>query len=227
MVVLAVSERAIAELRQGHFDATRSQLAQLRGGSGPADAWRGPYADMLTARIALYQGRSDLAEPALRALLQARLQEDGKPSGRTEPLRRLHAEALLRLGRNAEAEAALRANAAHLTALNQSAQHNSVAATQVLLACALARQGDVAGAAPLWAQAAPLLAEQLGPQHPFALVAAAYVALTDPASSAATRQALADRLQQQMGWQDGTPRLAQWLRERGPAVDWPQLPVVL
>ncbi len=227
MVVVAVSERAIAELRQGHFDATREQLAQLRGGSGPADAWRGPYADVLAARITMYQGRSEQAEPALRALLQAKLSEEGRASGKTEPLRRLHAEALLRLGRNAEAEAALRVNADHLTTLNQTAQHNSVAATQVLLGCARARQGDVAGAKQLWALAAPLLAQQLGPQHPFALAAAAYAALADPASSAATRQALADRLQQQMGWQDGAPRLAQWLRSRGTAVDWPQLPVVL
>ncbi len=227
MVVLAVSERAIAELRQGHFDAAQAQLLQLRGGGGPADAWRGPYADALTARISMYQGRSERAEPALRALLQAKFNEEGRASGKTEPLRRLHAEALLRLGRNAEAEAALRVNAGHLTALNQTAQHNSVAATHVLLGCALARQGDVPGATALWAQAAPLLAEQLGPQHPFALVAAAYVALADPASTDATRQALADRLQQQLGWQDGAPRLAQWLRERGAAVDWRQLPVVL
>ncbi len=227
MVVLAVSERAIAELRQGHFDATHAQLLQLRGGSGPADAWRGPYADALAARISMYQGRSEQAEPALRALLQAKFMEEGRASGKTEPLRRLHAEALLRLGRNAEAEAALRVNAAHLTALNQTVQHNSVAASHVLLGCALARQGDVAGATALWAQAAPLLAEQLGPQHPFALAAAAYAALANPASPAATRQALADRLQQQLGWQDGAPRLAEWLRERGAAVDWRRLPVVL
>jgi hypothetical protein len=72
-----------------------------------------------------------------------------------------------------------------------------------------------------------LLARQLGPQHPYSLAAAAYAALSDPASSSTERQALAERVQQELGWQDGAAQLAQWLRTRPQSVDWARLPTVL
>jgi serine/threonine protein kinase len=225
--VLAVSELAVAELRQGHFEAARQWLTQLRGATGPADRWRDNYAAALEARIHMYEGNSVQAEPELRSLLAAKLREDGRPGGQSEALRRLHGESLLRLSRTADAVAVLRESESQLVAMHKSAQHNSVAATQVLLACALARQGDLAGARTLWSQAAPLLREQLGEQHPFALAAAAYAALAHAGRSAQERQALADRVQAELGWQDGAQRLAQWLRNPPDPPDWAHLPAVL
>jgi hypothetical protein len=159
-------------------------------------------------------------------LLLAREREDGRITVATEPLRRTHAEALLRLGRIAEAESELRDTVAHQIALTHS-DHNSVASTQALLGCALARRGD-AGARQLWSHARDVLNRELGPQHPFALAAASYAALAAvPSADPALRAALAARLERELGWQDGAVALAKLLRAPPGKLNWAQLPTVL
>jgi hypothetical protein len=221
-----VAELALAELRQGHPDAARGWIRQLRGATGPADAWRDDHADLLEARIQLYVGNAGLAEPELLRLLKAMERDEGRVSAATEPLRRFYGEALLRLGRVAAAEKVLRETEANQIQLTNP-QHNSVAITRILLACARARQGDVAAAGPVWQAASLLLDRELGSQHPFALAAASYAALADPAATAERRVALAARLDRELGWQAGAAALAQLLRQAPGAVDWAQLPVVL
>jgi hypothetical protein len=222
-----VSELARAELRLGHFTQTRKWLTQLHGGTGPDDAWRDDDADWLEARIKMYDGASAAAEPELHRLLLAMERDEGRITIATEPLRRMHAEALLRLGRLPEAEAELRDTVANQIRLTREG-HNSVATTQVLLGCALARRGDVLGARQLWSTSSEVLNRELGPQHPFALAAASYAALsTMPATDPAIRKALAERLEQELGWQDGAKALAKLLRAPPIQLNWALLPTVL
>ncbi|MDH4393782.1 MAG: serine/threonine-protein kinase [Aquabacterium sp.] len=224
----AVAELALAELRQGHWQALDHWLAALRAPADAADGWRADHAAVLAAMAQAYQGQAAAAEPALRQLLAALLRDEGGITAATEPVRRLHAEALLRQGRLREAEATLRTTQTNQLGLGQ-ADHPSVAATQVLLGVALARQGDVPAAYHLWAEAATVLARALGPDHPQAVAAACYAALAAQPGSpqAGNRPALAAQLQQILGWQDGAADLAAALRSQGPPTDWRHLPVVL
>jgi len=232
MTVAAVSELALATLRLGRQAELATWLAALRNGSGPDDAWRIDHADTLAAMAQLAAGQADAAEPALRRLLAALLRDEGGVSAATEPVRRLHAEALLRLGRLPEAEAELRSTLANQQALVPAAAtggHPSTATTRVLLGVALARRGDLPAARQHWAEAAPALAKALGPAHPHAVVAACYAALAAAPGSpqAADRSALAAQLQQRLGWQQGSAALLAMLRAPGSPPDWRQLPVVL
>lgn len=228
LTVGAVSELAMAELRQGHTKELQHWLAQLRGSTGPNDAWRDDHAATLEAMHAMYTGQAARAESELRRLLAALLRDEGGVSTATEPVRRLHAEALLRLGRHPEAEATLQ-----LALLNQQklsrADHPSTAATRVMLGVALARRGQWALAQEHWQNAAPVLSKELGPQHPFALVAACYAALAETPGSAGIvrRGELADELEKRLGWQDGAASLATALRADQTRPDGPRLPAVL
>jgi hypothetical protein len=148
-------------------------------------------------------------------------------STRTEPLRRLHAEALLRMGQTGRALAVLRTTLTNQVRLSTEG-HNSVASTRVLLACALARQGDLAQARALWAQAHEVLLRDFGGANPFVLVAQSYLALADDARpfQGEQGQKLTQRLLQELGWQDGAQQLAQWLQEPMTAQRWAALPTV-
>ena len=232
-----VSELAMAELRQGHHDALQGWLARLRGSTSAADAWREDHASMLQAMSWMYSGQAARAEPELRRLLAALLRDEGGVSPTTEPVRRLHAESLLRLGRTAEALVELRLTETNLIKLTRPG-HPSLATTRVLLGIALARSGDLAGARALWLEAAPILTKELGAAHPFAVSAASYAALAGmapvvpvvpvaPVSPDTPPPPLAERLQQALGWQDGASELTAWLRAPGATRDWRRLPVVL
>jgi hypothetical protein len=225
------AELAYALLRTGRFAPARAILAELSAAQGPGNAWAVEHAKLLEARVQMYEGHAQQAEPSLATRLLAMERTEGRISGDTEPLRRLHAEALLRLNLDLQAEEALRRTAANQTALTH-AGHNSVAITQVLLGCAQARRGDLGAARQTWQQASAVLDRDLGPQHPFALVAASYLALADTSPDAASqRQALAQRVQAELGWQDGATSLAQRLRTpgraSGQAAYWRTLPVVM
>jgi hypothetical protein len=223
----ALVELALAELRLGHFEQTRQWLVQFRGGTGRGDAWREDYADLLEARINMYSGHSAAAEPELRRLLLAMERDEGSISAATEPLRRMHGEALLRMGRLAEADSELRDTEAHQITLTNP-RHNSVATTRVLLACVLARHGDVEVARRMWNESSEVLNRDLGPQHPFALAASSYAALAGvTATNQSLRTALAARLERELAWQDGALALAKLLRASAGKVDWSHLPVVL
>jgi serine/threonine-protein kinase len=225
--ISAISELARAELRLGEFAQTRRWLAQLHGATGPENAWRDDDADWLEARIKMYSGDSLAAEPELRRLLLAKERDERRITVATEPLRRTHAEALLRLGRLPEAESELRDTVAHQINLTNP-DHNSVATTQVLLGCAVARRDDVGVARQLWSRASEVLNRDLGPQHPFALAAASYAALAAvPSVVPAVRSALAERLERELGWQDGALALARLLRVPPEKLNWAQLPTVL
>ena len=219
-----VSELAMAELRQGHAAALQTWLSRLRGSTGAADAWREDHASMLQAMSWMYSGQAARAEPELRRLLAALVRDEGGVSPTTEPVRRLHAESLLRLGRTAEALAELRLTENNLLKLTRPG-HPSLAVTRVLLGIAMARSGDLDGARAKWLAASPVLAQELGASHPFALAAASYAALAVPAS--AIPDALADQLMRALGWQDGAGELAAWLRAPGAVRHWRQLPVAL
>jgi tetratricopeptide (TPR) repeat protein len=223
----ALVELATAELRLGRFAQTREWLAQIRGGVGPGDAWREDYADLLEARIKKYSGDSAAAEPELRRLLRAMERDEGGITVGTEPLRRMHGEALLRIGRLVEAESELRDTEAHQISLTNP-RHNSVATTRVLLACVLARRGDIETARRMWLDASEILNRDLGPQHPFALAASSYAALAAlPAADQSLRTALAERLEHEVAWQDGALALAKLLRTPAAKLVWSRLPVVL
>jgi tetratricopeptide (TPR) repeat protein len=223
----AVSELALAELRLGHFAQTRRWLAPMRGGTGSDDAWREDYADLLEARIKKYSGDSAAAEPELRRLLRAMERTEGGTTVATEPLRRMHGEALLRLGRLHEAESELRDTEAHQISLTKP-QHNSVATTRVLLGCVLARRGDIEAARRMWNGSSEVLNRDLGPQHPFALAASSYAALAAlPPVDQSLRVTLAERLERELAWQDGAQALAKLLRAPSGQVNWHRLPTVL
>jgi serine/threonine-protein kinase len=223
----AVVELALAELRIGDFAKSRKWLTQIRGGTRPDDAWREDYADLLEARIKMYSGESDTAEPELRRLLLAMEREEGRITVATEPLRRMHGEALLRLGRLHEAESELRDTEAHQISLTN-AHHNSVAITRVLLACVLARRGEFEVARRMWLESSEVLNRDLGSQHPFALAASSYAALIAvPAAEPSVRTALAERLERELAWQDGALALAKLLRAPPGKLDWTRLPIVL
>ena len=228
LTVAAVSELALAELRQGHSKDLQGWLALLRGATGPTDAWRDDHAATLDAMDAMYSGQALRAEPELRRLLAALERDEGGISPATEPVRRLHAEALLRLGRNKDAEAELSQVLRNQLKFSR-ANHPSVATTQLLLGIALARRGDLLAAREQWALAAPALRQALGPQHPFALAAACYALLASAGADdgLAQRAALADELQRTLGWQDGAVTLVAALRSASPKQDWSRLPVVL
>ena len=223
-----VSELAMAELRQGHFEALQTWLSRLRGSASAADAWREDHASLLQAMAWMYSGQAARAEPELRRLLAALLRDEGGISAATEPVRRLHAESLLRLGRTAEALAALRLTEVNLLQLSRPG-HPSVSSAQVLLGVALAREGDLPGARAKWSAAAPALAKELGMAHPFSLAAASYAALlADPAPQPSSRaQPLNEQLLRALGWQDEAPVLATWLKTTGARRDWRRLPVAL
>jgi hypothetical protein len=229
--VSSVSELATAELRQGHWPELQIWLARLRGSTGPDDAWREDHAATLQATSWLYSGQAAQAEPALRRLLAALERDEGGVSPATEPVRRLHAEALLRLGRTQEALVQLHTTEANQLKLSRPG-HPSVAATQVLLGVALARTGDLPAAREKWQAAAPALARALGPDHPFTQVATGYAllaALTDRPTAAdiANARLQADKLQRSLGWQDGVLALSALLRAPQAAPVWSRLPVVL
>ncbi len=224
LTVSAVAELAHAAQRQGQGPALQRWLAQLRGATSPADAWRESHADTLAAAALVSTGQAAQALPQLDQLLATVLREEGGISPASEPVRRLQAEALLRLGRLREAQALLRLTEANQRQLGQ-AGRASLAITQVLQGVAQARGGDLAAAQQAWQAAAGVLAQQLGPRHPQAVVAACYAALAGGA--APLRAALADQLEAALGWQDGAGALAALLRAPLPPADWRQLPLVL
>ncbi len=224
LTVSAVAELAQAELRQGHAQELRRWLAHLRGTTGAADAWRESHADTLAAAALVSTGQAAQALPLLQQVLATVLREEGGISPASEPVRRLQAEALLRLGRLREAQALLRQTEANQRQLGQGGRA-SVAITQVLQGVALARAGDLAAAQQAWQAAAAVLAQQVGARHPQAMVAACYAALAGGAAPA--RAALADQLDAALGWQDGAKALVALLRAPLPPADWRQLPVVL
>ncbi len=228
LTINTVSELAMAELRQGHFDLTQTWLSRLRGSTSAADAWREDHASLLQAMAWMYSGQAAQAEPELRRLLAALLRDEGGVSPSTEPVRRLHAESLLRLGRTAEALAELRLTEANLLKLSRPG-HPSIASTRVLLGIAMAREGDVSGARAMWLAASSVLAKELGTTHPTSLAAASYAALlVEPrAQPSPPTLPLAEQLRSVLGWQDGAPTLAGWLTTPGATRDWRRLPVVL
>jgi serine/threonine-protein kinase len=220
---------AYAYLRTGRFELARQWAERMRAQVEPNPSEREDFPDLIETRIDLYSGNASQAESRLQALLAAKLADsNGQATARTEPLRRMHAEALLRLGRLEQAHAALAETLQNQTRLSH-AQHSSVAITKVLMACLLARRGDASGAQQLWQQAHANLNQSLGPQHPFALAAASYLALTegDGAAQMVQRRALAQRVRSELGWQDGAQALAQWLEQPGLARDWRKLPITL
>jgi serine/threonine-protein kinase len=232
--VSAVAELAVAELRQGRWQALEPWLAALRGpadataGAATADSWRTDHAAVLAAMAQVYRGEAQVAAPTLRHLLAALERDEGGITAATEPLRRMHAEALLRQGQLPQAEAELRSTLANLLGFSQPG-HPTVAATRVLLGVALARRGDLGAARQLWADAAPVLAQALGPAHPYAVAAACYASLAGAAGHPPPggRQALADQLEQRLGWQEGARALATMLRTTDSPPDWRHLPAVL
>jgi len=230
MTVSTVSELAYATLRLGRFEQTAQWIAQLRGSKGgstdsadSADAWRNPHADMLAARVLIYQGRSAEAESKLRRLLAAMEQREGRTTSRTEQLRRYHGEALLRSGRNGEAAEVLQTTLARQIQLT-SASHSSGAITRVLLGCARARLGQLDQARALWNEAEPLLAKSLGEGHPFTQVVRAYLAL---AAGQTVPAATLDALRQQVGSQAEATAWLDWLARSPSPLPWADLPVVL
>ncbi len=234
LTVSAVSELALAHLRLGQSKELQHWLKLLRGSTGPSDAWRDDHAATLEAMNTLYSGQAARAEPELRRLLAALVRDEGGVTASTEPVRRMHAQALLRLGRTKEAETEL-----GLTLKNQQqlsrADHPSMATTRVLLGVALARRGELTAARQQWESAESVLRKELGSQHPFTLVAACYGALaavesadaTDATVQTSRKASLADQLQQRLGWQDGSADLAAALRAVQQPPDWSRLPAVL
>ncbi len=226
LTVSAVNELAWAHIRLGEFDAARMRLEQLRGGSGPGNAWRTPHAQLLEARILLYSGQAAAAEPRLRELLADIERSEGGTTSRTEQVRRILGEALLRAGQTQNALALLNTARQRQEALS-SPTHTSVATTRLLLGCAQARLGQLDLARENWAAAQQALATTLGPEHPFSLAAASYLALASSNTPTAQRQALAQAITEQLAWQDGAATLAAWLRQAPTPLPWAQLPVLL
>jgi eukaryotic-like serine/threonine-protein kinase len=231
----AASVLLTAALRQGQFERAGVLAARLLQHAGPGREGIGSFARQSQARIAMYAGDAAKAEAFFRQLLaELDSQTNGKdngPNAYAEPLRRIHGEALLRLGRTREALAVLETTLANQTAL-AGADHNTVAATHVLLACALARTGERKAANALWKKSYSVLLRDLGEQHPFVLVAQANLALSDSlaGSPVPERMALADRVERELGWQQGGKQLASWLRlapTEWTESQWAQWPVVL
>jgi eukaryotic-like serine/threonine-protein kinase len=232
--VAASSELALAEVRRGRFAEARRWLALVApSASTPAaapDPWRGEFAEVVEARMQMYEGRPERAEPVFRAQRERVLAQSSTPSLASEVLRRLHAEAWLRLGDPARAEALLRQTLAAYAQM-PAVRGNTVAAVQVLLATARAQQGDVAEASRLWQAAHPVLLAELGNAHPFTLVAEAQLRLAGRVLgedvSAATATDLAHRVQAELGWQQGGTALADALaataldRSGQSGVRWP------
>jgi hypothetical protein len=221
----AVCELAYAELRQGHFAETRQALVRVRGNAGTADAWRQDYADLLEATAQLYEGQALRAEPELKRLLKAMERDEGGISAATEPIRRLHAQALLQLNRLADAEATLLE-----VEKNQLGFDNpdafSIASTRVLLGVARARQGRTELARNVWEQAAEVMVKEVGPEHLSAVLAVSYAQLLSPPSAEhrAKRLALADQLQKEAAWMTGVPSLIEMLRGNTRPADLRRLP---
>ncbi len=229
LVIENLAQLATAQIRSGQFQVAHQTLAQLNQ-QVPADALWALFARVLAARIDMYEGHAAKAEPVLGAAL-AELSAAGLVNAVSyETYRRLHAEALLRLGRQAQAHAALTLTRQHLVALSD-ARNDAVAINDILMGVSQARQGQLALARATWAQAHAALQASLGPAHPHTLVAAAYLALADPSAAGAaghpSAAELARQLDAALGWQDGAPELARLLVRGMAASDWPTLPVVL
>ena len=226
--VTAVNELAWAHMRLGEFDAARLSLQQLRGGSGPDNAWRTPHADLQEARIQIYSGQAQAAEAPLRRLLADIEAREGGITSRTEQVRRILGEALLRSGQTSNALQVLNTTRQQQEQLS-SPTHTSVATTRVLLGCAEARLGRLEAARTHWTAAQQALAATLGPQHPFARLPQAYLALaeTQNPASQTERDTLAQFISDQLAWQHGAPALARWLHQAPSPLPWAELPVVL
>ncbi len=224
----AVSVILIAALRQGDFQQTEALSQRLYASEGAERPRLTQWARQVQARSLNYQGRAAQAEPLLRGLLAERLQLDPNPSPMTEPLRRTLGETLLRLGRNKEAlEVLVETQARQLQLVRP--DHNTVATTGVLLGHAQARHGELELARQTWTAAHAGLLKELGAQHPFTLLAGAYLALSaaPDLNNLSHRGELARRVQNELGWQHGAADLVRWLQANAPVVDWSQLPVLL
>jgi tetratricopeptide (TPR) repeat protein len=218
-----------AALRTGDFDRAEGLTSRLLNSTGAARKNAVIFARQMEARIWLYRGKARQAEGFFRQAIFEQDQLHAAPNGYTEPLRRIHGETLLHMGRNAEALAVLRATSSNQRELTGAQNNSALQVTHVLLGCALARLGDLTGARVLWMQAHPALLRDLGANNPYTLAAEAYVALSDadPVANFATRKALALRVELELGWQVAAPELVRWLRQPTGPPDWQQLPVVL
>jgi eukaryotic-like serine/threonine-protein kinase len=216
----------VAVARTGRFGEAQDLVQRLNRSTGAERPRLVFYAQQVHARMLNHQGQAAVAEPILRDMLEQRLRDDPGPHAATEPMRRAYGESLLRLGRNAQALDVLRETQTRQLQL-VTPKHNTVAVTGVLLGCAQARTGDLAQARRTWQAASASLMEELGADHPFALVSAAYLALADTTPNAPLRETLAHRLEADLGWQQGATRLAQLLRSRAPVQDWSSLPALL
>jgi eukaryotic-like serine/threonine-protein kinase len=224
----AAAALLVALARTGQFAQAQTLVQRLEQSTGVERPRLVFYAQQIQARMLSHQGQAEAAEPILRDMLEQRLKADPQPHPATEPMRRAYGEALLRLGRNAQALGVLQETQTRQLQLVE-ANHNTVAVTGVLLGCALARTGDVDQARRTWQAASTALQEQLGSDHPFVLVTAAYLALAEPANTGnqAQREHLAQRLEADLGWQQGASTMAQLLRKRTGVQDWSTLPALL
>ena len=103
------------------------------------------------------------------------------------------------------------------------ATHSSGATTRVLLGCARARLGQHSSARALWAEAAPLLTQSLGADHPFTQVVRGYLALADGIALPPEARAA---LREQIGSQAGASEWLAWLAHPPSPLPWARLPVV-
>jgi hypothetical protein len=106
------------------------------------------------------------------------------------------------------------------------AEDSERAITRVLLACAQAKQGDLSAARNSVNAALPVLQASRGAQYPATLLAQSYAALFNATSSASANE-LATRVERELGWQTGAASLAAWLRSDSKKRDWADLPVLL
>jgi serine/threonine protein kinase len=214
-----------AQIRSGlAVDATRS-LAKLMASNVRGDANVKKFFQFHTAHMQMYSGEAALAEQSFAE----RLRDADITAPRIQFLRRAHAEAMLRLDRNAEALATL-LDIEDRQLKTTVAPDTDLALTRVLLSCALARTGALDAARGRAQLALAALVAGRGPDFPATLVAQSYLSLLNAGQApdgAVSASQLADRVQRELGWQAGAKALQGWLRSHPIRETWSALPVVL
>jgi serine/threonine protein kinase/tetratricopeptide (TPR) repeat protein len=132
----------------------------------------------------------------------------GTVNPRQEVVRRLLAEDLLRNGKTEDALTVLRVNEERIRSLVGS-QHIQAAPTQVLLAIALLRTGQLDAAEGMLSSARSIVLAKRGKDHPVALSAEIYLALI-PLLRTKQVTLPPESLLRSFAWQMGTQKLSTW-----------------
>ena len=108
-------------------------------------------------------------------------------------------------------------SSARLFALGPASNQADLALTRAVIGSALIRANDLSGARRLLSAAESMLRQSRGDAHYGTLLAQSYLALLDATPENRTaRDAIADRIDAELGWQFGASTLANLLRSATP-----------